>query len=568
MDTFFPFNTSPKYKIENNKELAALLGITTAKLTYYAYYLSDDDKYHSFKIRKRINGERLIEAPNRGLKDIQKTISHFLERNYTPRSCVFAYVKERDIVEHASIHVGQRWLLRLDLKDFFHSISSARVSGVLRRAPFCFAKSPANTVARLCTKDGRLPQGSPASPVISNILCKGLDYKLKQLASSNKCYYTRYADDIFISNNGSVFPSAIAIRGDDGNVELSEAIKNIIINSGFEVNAGKTTLRKKSERQLVTGVVVNKKTNIPKEYIKSIRAGLYAWEKFGLDAAEEYWKKEIERSNKFDAQPPQMRLVIRGKIIHVGHVKGYTDATFLTLVRRLQALDSEFKIDEQKFRREITDEIHIYTEGVTDTKHFQAALNAFQKRGEFLDLKIIFKNSSKPGSASLKTLCENLRETSQKHLTLCIFDRDEKNIVNEMSGSPGNYRDHGNNVFSLIIPIPEFRKGNDSICIEHLYQDSLLFTCDSEGRRLYFKDEFDNLNCHKTDPNLFCRISKSSLVYDDNVINLSERKNVALPKNKFADYVCSGQPPFNNVDYGGFYEVFKQILEIASTYNK
>ncbi|UJY50741.1 hypothetical protein K3392_02895 [Escherichia coli] len=72
MDTFFPFNTSPKYKIENNKELAALLGITTAKLTYYAYYLNDDDKYHSFKIRKRINGERLIEAPNRGLKDIQK----------------------------------------------------------------------------------------------------------------------------------------------------------------------------------------------------------------------------------------------------------------------------------------------------------------------------------------------------------------------------------------------------------------------------------------------------------------------------------------------------------------
>ncbi|EGB89086.1 hypothetical protein HMPREF9542_01451, partial [Escherichia coli MS 117-3] len=112
MDTFFPFNTSPKYKIENNKELAALIGITTAKLTYYAYYLSDDDKYHSFKIRKRINGERLIEAPNRGLKDIQKTISHFLERNYTPRSCVFAYVKERGIVEHASIHVGQRWLLR------------------------------------------------------------------------------------------------------------------------------------------------------------------------------------------------------------------------------------------------------------------------------------------------------------------------------------------------------------------------------------------------------------------------------------------------------------------------
>lgn len=568
MDSFFPFNPSPKYKIENNKQLAALLGISTAKLTYYAYHLSDSEKYSTFTIKKRSGGERLIEAPNKGLKDIQKKISDVFEQNYKPRSCVFAYIKKRDIVEHAATHIGQRWLLRLDLKDFFHTISIARVSGVLRRSPYNFAESPANTVARLCTIGRRLPQGSPASPVISNILCKGLDYKLKELAASNKCYYTRYADDIFISNNGSVFPSAIATRNDDGAAELSDTLKRIITDSGFNLNFNKTILRKRSERQLVTGIVVNRKSNIPKEFIKSIRAALFAWEQHGLQAAEDYWKQKLDRSNKFDGTSPQMKLVVRGKITHVGHVKGYSDSTFLNLAKRLQALDSDYHIDEQKILRTITGEIHIYTEGITDTKHFQAALRAFQRRGEFSTLNLTFRNSRKTGSSGLKALCENLSETLQKHLTICIFDRDERSIINEMGGSPGNYRDHTNNVFSLIIPTPEFRDPTDLICIEHLYRDAQMYIPDSQGRRLYSKDEFDSLGCHKTEPQVFCRTSKQSLIYDDQVINLPEKRNIALPKNKFADYISTGAPPFSNINFDGFRGAFAQIVEIAASYNK
>jgi RNA-directed DNA polymerase len=568
MDSFFPFDPSPKYKIANNKELAALLGISTAKLTYYAYHLADFEKYKAFTIKKRSGGDRIIEAPIKGLKNIQKTISEYLEQSYKPRACVYAYVRKKGIVEHAATHIGQRWLLRLDLKDFFHAISIVRVSGVLRRAPYNFAESPANTVARLCTVVRRLPQGSPASPVISNILCRGLDYKLKELAAMNKCYYTRYADDIFISNNGSVFPSAIATRCEDGSAELSETLKEIIAAAGFQINLDKTILRKRSERQLVTGVVVNKKSNIPKEFIKSIRAALYAWEQHGLQAAEDYWKRNIDKSNRFDGESSQMKLVLRGKITHVGHVKGYSDSTFLTLVKRLRALDSGYHIDEQKMLRTVTDEIHIYTEGVTDSKHFQAALRAFQKRDEFKGLNLVFRNSKKTGSSGLKALCENLSETLQKHLTICIFDRDERAIINEMGGSPGNYRDHTNNVFSLIIPTPEFRDANDLICIEHLYRDAQIYISDVQGRRLYSKDEFDSLGCHKTDAHLFCRISKQSLIYDDQVINLQEKKNVALPKNKFADYMSTGAPPFSNIDFNGFRGTFALIVEIAASYSR
>lgn len=558
----------PSYKISNNKDLALLFGVPTATLTYYAYHLSDERKYKSFKIIKRSGGERLIEAPIKGLKDLQKTLSNFLSENFKPRACVYAYVKDRGIVEHAATHIGQRWVLRIDLKDFFHSITSTRITGLLRKSPYNFAKSPAETVARLCTIDGRMPQGSPVSPIFSNIICRGLDYKLKELSSLNKCYYTRYADDIFISNNGSLFPSAIASRNDDGSVQLSDAIKDIITKAGFVINIEKVILRKRSERQLVTGVVVNKKSNVPKVFVKSIRSSLYAWEKFGLPAAEDYWKREIYKNNTHNGEIPSFNLVIRGKITHVGHVKGYADPTYLSLAKRLQALDSEFHIDEEKIFNTITSEIHIYTEGVTDTKHFQAALNFFKSKGDFQALNLVFKNPRKTGSANLKALCENLSETQQKHLLICIFDRDEPAIIKEMSGSPVNYRDHNNNVFSLIISIPDFRRDLDYICIEHLYKDSDLYIADSEGRRLYSKDEFDNLGCHKHLDNLFCRSSKSSLIYDNMVIDLPTKTNVALPKNKFAEYIINAKAPFNDIDFEGFRPTFNQIFEIASTYRK
>ncbi|MGR6652471.1 reverse transcriptase domain-containing protein [Pseudomonas mosselii] len=556
----------PKDKIKNNKELAEYLGISVGRLTYYAYRLVETKRYREFKIAKRGGGERLIEAPIKGLKDLQRTVVKKFEGDFTPRACVFAYVQGRGIVEHADVHDLQRWVLRIDLKDFFHTITHKRIVGLFSSPPFSLSRDAARTLSYLVTKDGRLTQGSPSSPFISNLICRGLDYKLKELASKSKCYYTRYADDIFFSYSGSIFPKAIAERLENGDVALSETLETVIYQSGFYINKEKAFLRNRAERQIVTGLVVNRKVNVPREFIRSIRAALYSWEKHGLPAAEEHWRTKIDKKNRSTVAEPRFRWVLRGQINHVGHVKGYSDPVYLSLARRLKELDPSFSLDEKKISVAIAQEIHIYTEGVTDNKHLKKAYEALQKTGEFTEINLVFKETKKSGSPALKALCENLCVGIQRHLTICIFDRDEKDIISSMGGSPGNFKDHGNNVFSLLLPVPDFRD-TQQICIEHLYRDDVLYQEDSLGRRLFSREEFDNVSCFKGPRPLFCRLpNKQSLIYDSEVIDITTKANVALPKNKFADYIQNETEPFNNVDFSGFFETFNQIRFIANSY--
>ena len=561
----------PNLKIKNNKELAASLGLEVDTITYYAYRLQERKKYTTFSIKKRNGGLRKIESPIKGLKDIQRVILQNLSNNYNPRSCVFAYVKGRGILENAEMHKGQRWVLRIDLQDFFNTITFKRLKGLFASPPFLMSEDAARTLSRLCTKNGHLTQGSPVSPILSNIICRGLDYKLKEIASKNKCYFSRYADDIFISNNGSLFPSAIAERKDNGEIELSAEVHSIITGAGFTPNKNKISLRSRAERQIVTGVVVNKKTNIPKEYIKSIRATLYAWQKYGLESAEKYWLDRVLRANTGGKNVPRLRWVVRGQINHVGHIKGYSDPVYIGLAKKLKALDETFKFSERKAIDFVKEEIHIYTEGITDRKHLENAFSHYKQNGMFPQLNLVFeehtKDSKQHGSSALKSFCETLCGATQKHLTICIFDRDEKEIIDAMGGSTKTYKDHGNNVWSLILPAPAFRQ-ESSFCIEHLYQDSQLYSLDQDGRRLYSISEFDDNQCHKNpDTLVFRKYAKlKTLILDDAVIDITTKTNVALPKNKFAEYVISKTAPFDNMDLSGFEPTFEQILEIVARY--
>lgn len=552
--------------ITSLQDLADFLGVKRGQLAYYAYYIESDQAYTSFAIRKRSGKERQIDAPVKGLKDLQRIIYEKFSDEILFRKCVYGYIEDRSILHNSTRHLRQRWLLRVDLKDFFPTITSGRVAGMFRALPFGMAEKPARALALISTKNGRLTQGSPLSPWVSNVICRGLDYSLQKLASKHKCFYSRYADDLFFSTSNGLFPVALAHMNDgESNITIGEELRLAITDAGFSPNEEKTSLKANSQRQIVTGIVVNSRPNVPKQYVKNIRAALYSWEKYGLPAAEAYWQTNVDYRNRWKGSAPRFRWVVRGQINFLRYVKGEADPVYLKLATRLKRLDDSFSFDPKISAQSITHEVNIFVEGVTDRKHIEKAFNHAQKNSLYLDLNLVFPSQRDYGSSNLQKLCATLSATPQRCLTICIFDRDEKEYIKSMGGSSGDYLDHNNNVYSLILPVPSFRSESD-ICIEHLYEDKDLFLKDSNGRRLYARSEFDKHSCHESEPNIFLRLPSKSLIYDSNVIDIATKASVALSKNDFANYIYNEVAPFDSVSYDGFLPLFNKLQEIKNLF--
>ena len=159
---------------------------------------------------------------------------------------------------------------------------------------FKLAEPVATIIAQIACNDGVLPQGSPCSPVLSELLTHFLDMRLVKLAAKNKCSYTRYADDITFSTNQKTFPEALAVAAGESWV-LSDELKSRIKDAGFIVNDAKTRMQVRASRQTVTGLTVNQKVNVPQRYYKLARAMTHAFLSTGAykrDGAEE---KSVQR---------------------------------------------------------------------------------------------------------------------------------------------------------------------------------------------------------------------------------------------------------------------------------
>lgn len=552
--------------ITSLQDLATYLNVKRGELAYYAYYIKPSDAYNTFPITKRSGKLRHIDAPVKGLKDLQKTIYEKFSSEIKFRKCAYGYIPERGTLENSARHTRQRWVLRVDLKDFFPSITTVRIAGMFRSPPFNLSTKAARALALIATKHGVLPQGSPLSPWISNVICRGLDYNLQKLASRYKCYYSRYADDLFFSTSNSVFPAALAHKSEnDSTATIGEDLRDAIIAAGFTPNEEKTSLRPSSQRQMVTGVVVNVKSNVPKEFVKQLRAALYAWKTHGLASAEAHWQSNVDFRNRWDKANPRFRWVVRGKVNYLRHIKGEADPVYIKLATKLKELDSTYSFDPKLSARSIVQEVCVFVEGITDRKHIEAAFKHAQKKGLYTDLNLTFSEPKENGSSNLQKLCQNLSTTPQRCLTICLFDRDEPAYIKSMGGSSSDYLDHNNNVYSLILPQPKFRTESD-ICIEHLYEDKDLYKVDSTGRRLYGKHEFDKHSCHTSEPNIFTKVPPKSLIIDSNVINISTKESVALSKNDFATQIYSGTPPFDTVSFDGFNPLFEKIQEIKNLF--
>ena len=261
------------YKLSLRDELAIDLDMPIKKLTYLLYVKGTANCYSTFSVAKRSGGERIICTPNEQLKAVQRKLAKLLQsrRNEMRETgncpCVLSHGFEtkRDIFTNAKIHRNKRFVLNLDLEDFFGSIHFGRVVGYLEKnKSFLLSHEVAVAIAQLCCYHGKLPQGAPTSPVLANMVCDVLDYRLLKIAKKYRVDYTRYADDLSFSTNDPKFLE----NYDAFYHEVAGTIKR----AGFMVNEKKTRLQYRDSRQTVTGLIVNKIINIDRQYYKDTRA--------------------------------------------------------------------------------------------------------------------------------------------------------------------------------------------------------------------------------------------------------------------------------------------------------
>lgn len=189
--------------ITSERALAVMLGINMGLI--WSITRNTRRYYREFKIRKK-KGYRQISAPRVALKVIQKWMSVHLERAYSAPDHVYGFVKGRSHLQAAQCHSNARWVLSLDIQDFFPSTPLQVVVTELQRLGY--GKEGSQLVASLSCLNGFLAQGSPASPVLSNIAFAKVDKKLAKLSEKYEVRLTRYADDITFSGTGE-FPKKL-----------------------------------------------------------------------------------------------------------------------------------------------------------------------------------------------------------------------------------------------------------------------------------------------------------------------------------------------------------------------
>ncbi|MCA9078793.1 MAG: RNA-directed DNA polymerase [Planctomycetaceae bacterium] len=220
--------------------------------------------YYEFKIPKRSGGQRRILAPNDKLKRLQRRIHRRLLRRLKSHSCATGFEDGQSIVDNAVPHLEAAVIVKLDIVDFFPSIQFFDVQGMFRRRGW--GRSAASLLAEICTHEDVLPQGAPTSPKLSNLVNKGLDQALDNIADCFCANYTRYADDVTFSFARDDDPDQVR--------DLLYNVRGVIGRFGYEVHhRRKLSVRRQHQRQEVTGLVVNgERPRLPRETRRWLRA--------------------------------------------------------------------------------------------------------------------------------------------------------------------------------------------------------------------------------------------------------------------------------------------------------
>lgn len=271
----------PVWKTEH--DLAEALNLSLRQLWFYAAHRQREKfpHYIMFAIPKRSGGERIILAPKRRLKALQRKLVELLIKHLPLSDSAHGFRTGRSIRTGAEPHVGHRLVLRIDLADFFETVTWERVRGLF--IAYGYGYSVATTLALLTTEAERQPveldrqmfyvpvgrrycvQGAPTSPGICNAIVQRLDHRLEGLAEKFRCVYTRYADDLTFSGNLD--------RGELAGLMI--LARTIVQEEGFRVNEKKTRTQGRGGRQSVTGVVVNEVLGLSRQERRELRAAIH-----------------------------------------------------------------------------------------------------------------------------------------------------------------------------------------------------------------------------------------------------------------------------------------------------
>ena len=306
--------------------LLAYLDLSPSELKKIWYYRAR--MYQHFSIAKGENKVRLISAPDERLKLLQRKLSKKLTELYRPRNPVHGFVAERSIKTNALAHLHRRFVVNIDVKDFFPTITQKRVEGML--SSLGIDARVVEIIAQICCNNAQLPQGAPSSPVISNMICFRLDRELMGFTKETRCIYTRYADDITLSSHqppSALFETTPPPTGHFSPDLLVPKLRDVFEGNGFSIHPNKAHYADRHSRRIVTGLKVNELLNVDRSYVRNIRAALYSVESLGIEGAEQKFKEKYKGSSS-------LRAHLQGKISFLTHIKGQSDPVVRGLALR------------------------------------------------------------------------------------------------------------------------------------------------------------------------------------------------------------------------------------------
>jgi RNA-directed DNA polymerase len=489
-------------------QLASVLGVKPSALSYVLYWLPPEQKYETFTIPKKGGGRRLITAPKPRLKMIQTKLADLLlevqvelETTRARSQCVLAHAFKNDfsIVTNATAHRNKRYVFNADLKDFFPSINFGRVLGFFSKdRNFALSANVATVIAQIACQNNELPQGSPCSPVISNLIAHVLDIHLNKIARSGRCTYTRYVDDLTFSTNEKEFPASLA-RLKTGSKDVwvaGDSLVRYVYRSGFKLNHEKTRMQRQDSRQDVTGLIVNKKVNVRNEYYKIARAKCHHLFLQGYCYSSHEGKAVAVSDN-----------TLEGMMSFIYHIRGLKTVDWWQEQKSFAQLYRQF-LDHRAFYGIVRP--RIICEGKTDNIYLRAAISTLGAKFPTLidpdpkvGLRVEFFNYTTAsalfqdlsgGSGELNKLLGSYRPrlSSFKHgatqPVIMIVDNDSGSTglfkhLGAILGKPIGGMDPFYHAFAnlYVVPVP---KAGVAAAIEDLFDPALL------GRKLDGK-EFD-----------------------------------------------------------------------------